>query len=904
MKVVDLTCEYDVNPLGIDAAQPRFSWKLESAERAQAQSAYQILVASSPEKLAADEGDKWDSGRVESDRSVNVPYEGGSLASAEQCCWKVKVWPALSGVEGDKDGAETGWSEPATFEMGLLDAGDWGGVWIAAATEISGPLFRKEFAADKQVTRARITICGLGWHELRLNGEKVGDRLLDPAPTWYDNVFPFKLGSRALYVTHDVTDLLASGANAVGVMLGHGWYSSDDGHPAGRQPFAHHPILRLQMNIEFADGETMSIATDESWTTSAGPITANEIVVGEQYDAQLEQPGWDAAGFDDSAWAPAVAVDAPSGKLVAQPLEPARVTHRFPATRMMKSANGGTIFDFGQYVSGWTELRVEGPKGTTVTLEHAGRVNYESSSLDTRNATMAWDGVLQTDSYTLKGEGVEVWHPRFTVHGFRYVEVRGYPGEPALDAVVSCAVNSDIETSGRFECSNDLLNRIHHNICWTFRGSFQGIPQDAAERPERVAWLGDPGFVAEDYMLNFRDVRFWEKWLDDMRDSQKEDGSLPFISPPNWGEGSYSEWPCWECAYALFVWHCYRYHDDVPMLADHYDAVKKQVDCFHARATDGILPEPLGDHMEPSGEGTSIFAPRLTPADLTGTAYHYFTTWIVAQAAQVLGHEADAKTYAARAEDIKAAFNKKFFDPETDLYAEGSQTSQALALYLDLVPEGHEETVTDKLVEDILEKRHGHLMTGIIGTDALAQALPKCGRADVMAGLAMATTFPSWGYGALLGQTTISEDFECSPRHSVSMKMFGSVEKYFYRDVAGINLASPGYRTVVVRPRVVGDLTSAKASIESGRGLIAVEWEKGEGAFTMTVTVPPNATAEVHVPKLGLSGVSVTEGSTPVWQDGSFVGGVDGISGGTETDDAVSLDIGSGTYAFELTGQA
>ena len=889
-----LKCEYAANPIGIDAARPRLSWLVEADRRGAAQSAYQILVASSREKLDADDGDKWDSGKVASDRSANVAYDGTALASAEQCCWKVKVW--------DQDGAESGWSEPATFEMGLLDPGDWAGKWISGGADVVGPLLRKEIAIEKEVKRARIHICGIGWHELRLNGEKVGDHEMDPAPTWYHNIFSFKLGSRVLYVTHDVTDLLTSGANAVGVMLGNGWYSSNDGNPTTRTPFAPRPILLVQMNIEFADGETMSVATDESWQTAAGPITANCLSEGEHYDARLEQPGWDAPGFDASAWTPATVVEAPSGKLVAQPVEPARITHRFPATRKMKSAAGSYIFDFGQYVSGWVELRVSGPAGTKVSMQHAGRVNYELNALDTRN-NMTFGNAIQTDSYTLKGEGTEVWHPRFTVHGFRYVEVIDYPGEPDLDAVVSCAVNSDIATSGQFECSNDILNKVHHNICWTFRGSYQGIPQDAADRAERVAWLGDPGFVAEDYMLNFNDVRFWEKWLDDIRDSQKEDGSVPFISPPNWNEGSYSEWPCWECAYALFVWHCYRYHDDVPILIDHYDALKKQADCFHARATDGLIPELLGDHMEPSGEGGSNFAPKLTPAVLTGTAYFYFTTWITAQVAKILRHDDDATEYAARAEVIKAAYNEKFFNPETDRYADGSQTSQALSLYLDLVPEGHEDGVVQQLALEI-EKYHGHLMTGIIGTDALAQALPRYGRSDLMYTMAASTSFPSWGYGVVIGQTTISEDFECSSRHSVSMKMFGSVEKYFYRDVAGIALASPGYRTIVMRPRVVGDLTSAKASIESVRGPIAVEWERGERSFSMKVTVPANATAEIHVPKLGLSDVAVSESGTPLWKSGAIVESISGITDGAESDDCIVLNVGSGSYAFELTGQA
>ena len=891
----EMTCEYAANPLGIDQTAPRFSWVLQSGRRGQMQTAYQVLVASSPEKLADDIGDKWDGGRVESDTSVNVAYEGGELASGEKCWWKARIW--------DADGDVSPWSEPATFEMGLLSETDWQGKWIAAGADISAPLFRKEISLDGQVKRARIYVCGLGYYELYVNGRKVGDHVMDPAPTYYDNYLGLEVKSRVLYVTYDVTGMLKSGANAVGVMLGHGWYSSDDGNPPGRKPFADRPILLLQMNVELADGRAITISTDESWKASAGPVTANDIAAGEHYDAQLEQPGWDTAGFDDSAWAPAGGAKAPSGRLAAQSVEPIKVTQTFEPRRILKSGDDSWIFDIGQYISGRVELRVSGPAGAKVTLCHAGRVNYETNSLDTRNNRF-WSTALQTDSYILKGEGTEVWRPRFTVHGFRYVEVTGYPGEPALDAVVGQAVNSAVETCGSFECSNPLLNQIHHNVCWTFRGSFQGIPQDAADRAERVGWLGDPGFVAEDYLYNFHAVRFWSKWLDDIADSQKPDGEVPYICPTNWGDGSYKHWPCWQCAYALFAWHLYYYYGDECVLARHYEGLKKQVEYFRKAAEGLILAEPLGDHMEPRGDGTSCFAPAHTPADLCGTAYFQFTTWILAQAAEILGQRADEKEYSALGRRITNAFNEKFFNWETNQYAEGSQTSNALALYLNLVPSGREQAVMDNLVDDITNKHGGRLSTGIIGTDALEQALPARGRADVMYGIATQTAFPSWGYGVVNGQTTISEDFECSPRRSVSMKMLGSVEKFFYKDVAGISPAAPAWRRITVRPQTVGDLTWAKASIKSVRGLVAVDWKKGDDSLTMRVIVPPNATAEINVPKLDLENVSITENGSPLWREGEFVEGVEGISGGRENDDWVTFDAGSGEYVFEVVGRA
>lgn len=902
LKPLTLTCEYATNPLGIDAERPRFSWIPETEQRAQTQSAYQVRVASSREQLDADEGDKWDSGKIPSDRSVNIVYEGVALSSREVCCWKVRLWDGQD-VQGE-------WSEVATFEMGLLAQSDpsspkgyaaagWHGKWIAGSPEVSAPLLRKGFTLNTAVTRARAYVAGIGYHELSVNGQKASDYVMSPAASYYDNILPYDLDSRVLYLTYDITDLLQESDNTIGVLLGHGWYSSDDGNPSGRTPFADRPALLLQVDIELDDGSSLNVGSDGSWRVSASGITANDIAAGEAYDARLEKPGWDKPGFDESDWAAASEIKAPSGQLVSQSVEPTKITQRLKPTRMLKSTDG-YIFDMGQYISGWTELRVEGPKGTKIALRHAGRVNYETTSLDSRN-NRSFHNAASADTYILKGEGMEVWHPKFTIHGFRYVEVIGYPGEPTLESVVGCAVNSDVPVSGTFKCSNDLLNRIHRNVCSTFLGSFQGIPQDAADRAERVAWLGDPGFVAEDYMVNFADVRFWSKWLDDIADSQKPDGHIPYIAPPNWGEDSYSsDWPCWECSYSLFAWFVYQYYDDTRVLERHYGGIKKQVERFGGLAKEHILDEPLGDHMEPRwGEPTSSFVPTRTPKALCGTAYYQRCVWILAQAAAILGHEGDRAKYAALAATIRDAFNATFFDAETNQYAEGSQTSNALPLQLDLVPQGHEQAVLANLVDRIQNKWNGHLATGIIGTDALEQVLPRYGRADVMYGIATKTTFPSWGYGVMLGQTTISEDFECSDRRSVSMKMLGSVEKFFYKDVAGIGLKKPGYRTFQIRPAVIDDLTSASATMDTVRGRIEVEWERAAGSFTLCTAVPTNTRATVSVPVAGMENATITEGGMCVWSNGAFAAGVDGITAGIPDGDYTTFNVGSGRYTFK-----
>lgn len=894
-----LRCEYTKNPLGLDTKQPRFSWTLTSLQRGQMQTAYQILVASSLEKLTMERGDKWDSGKLDSDQSVNVVYQGKALASGERCWWEVRVW--------DKDGKASIFSEPATFEMGLLKQSDWQGQWIEAAQHISAPLFRRDFTISGDIKRARAYISGLGWNEFYINGEKVSNHVLDPATTYYNNDQPFELDSRVLYATHDVTGYLHKGQNAMGVILGNGWYSNDYGDLGefiiGRQSFGDRPILLIKMDIEYTDGRVESIVTDDNWRVSNGPITANEICLGEDYDARLEKVGWDSPGYNDYKWNKAVVADPPSGKLVSQIMPAVMVMKTLKPVKITQPTEGVYIYDFGQHFSGWTRLRVEGPRGTKVTIRHAGLL-YDDGRIDTRNQR---EEAKQTDTYILKGEGTEEWEPRFTLHGFRYAEITGFPGTPTLINLEGRFAYNGVETSGSFECSNNLLNQIHSNVCWTFMSSLQGIPQDAAERPERVAWLGDTGFVLEDYLYNFSTVLFWTKWLDDIKDSQKHNGDIPVVSPPNW-RNNYKMWPDWKSTYPLVVWYLYQYYSDERVLATHYEGIAKLVEFLGTKADNYVINEGLGDHMEPDrAAGYCNFAPTRTPAKVTSTGFYFFDTWILAQSAKVLGNTEDYKRYSALADNIRKAFNETFLNNETNQYATGSQTANAMSLHLGLVPKERQEAVLKNLVDDITIKNEGHLSTGIIGTNALVQALGDLGRADVMYEIATKTTFPSWGYTISKGATTIWESFELNSQKpyvtSVNMKMFGTIDKFFYKDLAGIGLGDIGFKEITIRPCIVGDLTYAKASLKTVRGLIAVDWKRADRSVEMKVTLPPNSLGKVSVPKLQMENVTITESGNTVWKDGLYVGGVVGITGGCETEDYITFDVGSGFYLFQLSGQ-
>jgi alpha-L-rhamnosidase len=924
----ELKTEYLVEPLGIETPHPRFSWLLDSSARGQMESAYQILVASSMDRLAADRADKWDSGKIVSNESVGVPYQGTVLTSGERCYWKVRVW--------DARGNASAYSSASLFEMGLLRNNDWEGKWIGAKEGISSPLLRKEFALDRPIARARVYISGLGYYELHINGKKVGDHVLDPGTTYYNNDQPFELGSRVLYVTYDVTAYLKTGLDAVGVVLGNGWYSAEADippSPSFRDPYGDRPALILQLNIEFTDGGSASIVTDNRWKSSGGAILYNDYDNGETYDARLEKPGWEMPGYNDSGWDNAVLVQPPGGALTAQMMPPTKVMKTVQPVRILKPKNGVYVYDMGQNFTGWTKLHLSGPRGTKVTLRYGMRI-YKDNTLDARSnlyncpssKQLYLEGIgrregwhhcaRQTDTYILKGDGNEVWEPRFTLHGFRYVEVAGFPGTPKPDSLEGRVVRSAVETSGTFTCSNRLINQIHHNVCWSFMGSFQSIPQPVSDRSERVAWLGNPGFAAEDIIYNYDTASFWTKWLNDIKDSQQASGDVPFVSPIHWRhpvpsrlgpQGStfnvYDPLPSWQSTYPLIAWYVYQYYGDERVLKDHYYGLKRLVDFLSTKADGYILSFGLGDYMEPQTESRySSETPKHTPVSLPETAYYYYDAWILSQVAGIVGKADDAKCYSGLARNIKAAFNKMFFNEATNQYATGSQTSNALPLYLGMVPQEREKAVAKNLVDEIMTKHKGHFSTGVIGLNALEQALREYGWAEVMYKIATQKTWPSWGYMVEHGATTLWEDWEGDGKREFSLDCYllGEIEKFFYKDLAGVSPAKPGYSRITIKPQVVGDLSTASASLKTVRGTVAVKWQKSDSTFELIASVPGNAEADVSIPKLGLDNIAISEGVRPVWKNHSYVPGVEGVSSGAEGQGWITFQVGSGTYDFKF----
>jgi len=889
-------------PLGVDSRHPRLRWKLDSTQRGQLQTAYQVQVASSSERLRAGKPDKWDSGKVLSDNSIEVRYAGEELFSSEKLYWRVRVW--------GRQNQPSDYSEIAPFDMGLLDASDWGGEWIQSDSGVSAPIFRREIAIPQRVRSARAYVSGLGWYEMYINGNKVGDRVLDPASTYYNNDQPFELNSRVLYATFDVTNYLKRGQNSIGIMLGNGWFSSDPTGAASRipnlpVPYGDRPRFIIQINIELNNGQIVRVFSDRSWRTSSSAITSNDIVDGEVYDARLEVPGWNAPGFDDSGWPLATVAPRPNGALRSQLLPAESVIETLPAVKVITPRepeffDAARIFDFGQNFTGWVRLHVSGSRGARIVLRYGTKLFHEDDTLDNRSNTPPLGVAWQTDTYVLKGTGIEVWEPRFTLHGFRFVEIVPSDGDDVkVQKVEGRVVQSSLKTTGSFSSSNELLNRIHSNIKWTFMSSLHGMPQDAAERLERVAWLGDAGFVAEDFLYNFDMLGFWEKWLDDIQDSQKASGDISVVSPLHWRFG-YLMWPCWKSTYPEIVWLLYEHYGSKSALEKHYGSLKRLLSFIRTAATDNIIEVGLGDHMEPQTNGTSSHDSLRTPQSLTSTAYYYYDIVLLERMARVLGYSDDAEFYGQWALEVKASFNRRFLNHSDSQYAGGSQASNSLALYLNLVPDDSVSAVLANLVEDIKAKSNYHVSTGIIGSNSIVQVLPKFGQSSLMYLLANQTSYPSLGYQVKLGATTICETYECSPWTSQNMKMFGSLDKFFYRNLAGIQLDSAAYQSVMIRPEPMGDLLSVSASLDTVRGAVSVDWRRSATSFDIRVLIPAGMRAVVLLPTRQFRSPQVTEGNRFVWKSGTYVGGVEGVVSAQLRSDLVEVRVGSGHFHFRV----
>ena len=864
ISVGNLSCEYLQNPLGIDVIQPRLSWKLISNDSGQKQTAWQILVSASRENLDQNIGEVWDSGRIESDQSNQVYYNGQTLAPRNRLFWKVRVW--------DKDSKVSAWSDPAYWEMGLT-AAEWQAKWIGdgrARPVVRGndpaPYFRKEFKLTKAVKQGRVYISGLGYYELYINGKKVGDHVLSPNHTNYDRrqgdvsggSSARKMMTRVLYETYDVTDFLHMGDNVVAVCLGNGWYFQND--RAENDPYSYDlPKLIAQLEIELSNGTRRFILSDESWKTASGPLLHNGVHDGEIYDARQEITGWNQAGFDDSNWLPAKVVRAPDGPLMAQMSPPDRMVRTIRPRSVSIPEKGTYRFDMGELISGWVRLKVDGPSGTEINLKF----------IEQNGITFG-----QHDTYILKGNGPEIWEPRFTWHAFRYVEVSGTSFPLTLENLEGRVVNTDVAADGFFESANPLFNLIWQNFRRTQYGNMHGgVPSDCPHR-ERRGYTGD-GQIAAQAAIYTLDMRaFYTKWINDMKDGQDQNsGHVPNTVPYQDGGGG----TAWGSAYVIVPWYMYLYYGDHHILAGHYDGMKKWIGYLENQVNaDGIVNETmLGEWVPPQ--------PTEIPPSFVSTAYYYFNLDLMSRIAAVLGKKTDAVTFREQGERIKQAFNRVYFNADSKTYSIGRQGANVFALGFDLVPAAHIEAVFANLVQNIEVASKGHFDTGMMATPLLLDVLTRYGRADLAYTVMNQRDFPSFGYAIDRGATTLWETWQGTESHS--HPMFGSVCQWFFQALGGINADpdQPGFKHIMIRPSVIGGLKFVRTEYESGYGKIKSAWQMENEDLTITIEIPVNCTATVEIPAYRSEDVSV-RGAPVIFS---------GINGQTAV-----YQVASGKYIF------
>ena len=893
VNITNLRYEHKSNPLGVDIEEPRFSWVLESNQRGVKQTAYQIFVASSLKNLDENRSDVWDSKKIVSDRSIQMYYEGNPLTSNRKYYWKVKVW--------DQDG-QSHISETAFWTTGLFNESDWKAKWIGLDEavgdddpdrphrKLSARMLRHEFDVEKKIKSATVFISGLGLFELYLNGEKIGDQVLSPGLTEYNK--------RGFYMTFDVTENLQSNKNAIGVILGNGRYFAPRSNEPTETRTYGFPKVICQLEVQYEDGTTGTIISDESWKlTTNGPIVKNNEYDGEYYDARMELDGWTKIDFDDAKWRYAALVDKPGEKLVAQPNEPIKIMEELTPVTVNEIKPGVFIFDMGQNMVGWVELFVKGNRGDKVILRFAETLN-DNGSLFLDNIRSA----EVTDTYILKGGEDERWEPKFTYHGFRYVEMVGYPGEPTLSSIKGKVVYDAVEVTGSFACSNPLINSIYQNAYWGIRGNYRSIPTDCPQRDERQGWLGDRSAECTGESFIFDISKLYNKWITDMKDAQRESGSLPDVAPSYWP--IYSDNTTWPGTYLFASDMLYNQYGDLKTIETHYPYMQKWIEYMSQFLKDGIMPrDTYGDWCVPPEDIKLIHTNdplRTTSSEYIGTAYFYYELKLMAKFAKLLGKENDAAAYSRTTDEMKAAFNNKFLDKKSIQYNNNSHTANILALAFNLVPSEYKDRIVKNLLQKILGESESHVGNGLIGGQWLMRTLTYNGHADVAYTLASQSTYPSWGYMVDQGATTIWELWngdhgDPGMNSGNHVMLLGDLIIWFYENLAGIkaDTENPAFKHIIMKPQVLGDLTYVTASYNSIHGEIKSGWKVEDGKFQWDVTIPANTTATVYVPTLQKEDVKEGNKLASNSNNVSFIGW---------DNTCAVFEIESGEYSFSSHG--
>jgi alpha-L-rhamnosidase len=885
-----LRCEMLVNPQGIDATQPRLSWQLSSSGRNIRQAAYEVLVASSVAKLAANQGDLWTSGKVNSSESIMVRYQGKALKSGTACFWKVKVYT---------NNGDSNWSQPARWSMGLLLPADWKAKWIgwekgfawdsvSKFSRLSARYYRKEFSAANQVKRATAYISGLGHYELYVNGAHIGDQVLAEMPTDYNK--------SVQYSTYDVTTNVKAGKNAIAAVLGNGRYFTmrPKYKPKKVKEFGF-PKLLLQLDIEYQDGHHQLVVSDQTWRMTAdGPINSNNEYDGEEYDARKELTGWNKAGYQDTKWFKPELTPIPTGTLVAQMSEPIKVMQTLKPKKISELKPGTWIMDMGQNMTGWVKIKVKGKRGDKVTLRFAETLQKDGSLYvaNLRDAKV-------TDVYTLKGGTEETWHPVFVFHGFRYVEVSGYPGKPTETNFTAEVVYDALATTGSFETSSDVINQVYQNTWWGVAGNYKGMPIDCPQRNERMPWLGDraTGSLGESFI--FDNEKLYAKWLNDIEESQTPEGAIPDVAPAYWNY--YSDNMTWPGTYILIADMLYKQYGNVRPIEVHYASMKKWLTYMRTKYMKDyiVTKDKYGDWCVPPESLELIHAKdssRTTDGQLIATAYYHRMLFLMKRFAKLLNKEQDAQEFSALSLKIADAFNAKFYNAQTQQYDNGTVTANLLPLYFDITPVANRKGVFNNIVQRVLTTDNGHIGTGVIGTQWLMRCLTEYGRPDLSYRLATNKDYPSWGYMAERGATTIWELWNGdtanpSMNSGNHVMLLGDLIVWYYQNLAAIKagINQPGFKQIIMKPTLVDGLKYVTASYQTPYGLVKSAWKKGSN-FSWEISIPANSTALISVPAKSVEEVTESGKKASTAEGLKFVK----MDGGMAV-----FEAGSGNYSFK-----
>lgn len=852
-----MLCEYAENPINIDLEHPRFSWVVSASERGQYQSAFQIYVANN--KNDFEDESLWDSGKIISDVTMHISYDGKPLKSNTLYYWKVRVW------NGESEEFE---SQVSTFSTALLSENDWKAKWIGANSapepkpkkgfimdenEEAGRadtvhhkgrsvLLRSEFELDRPIESAKLYITGLGFYEAHINGQKVGDFVLATAKTPYHK--------HILYDTYDVTDQLKEGGNAIGVHLGNGWYDPyKNWWKEYRMQWFGYKKALAQLHITYQDGSEAIVKSDENWKTTRGPVLFNCVYDGEFYDANEEIQNWSLPGFDDSDWSNVVLMDNPEAQLFSHIMPANQIDEIRKPIKISEPKLGMKVYDLGQNFTGWVKLRMKGKKGDTLKIRFSEEL-YEDGTL---NYTCN-ERAKATIEYVLMGGESETYEPKFTYFGFQFVEITSSDELPEIIDLEGCVIYSANPTIGEFTCSDELINKMHHATVWSQKSNMLSYPMDCPQRDERLGWMGDAQVTAEEAMFNFDMALFYKNWFRGIRANQDDEtGDIPIISPRPYIK---DEGVGWSSTYITMVWNNYQYYGDRQILAENYEAMKRYVDYLGQISTDYIVPEGwIGDW------GSAVKGWEEGQPVSVSTAFYFYTTTILQRAANILDKAEDEKGFAELAVGIKNAYNAHYFDAETHDYNDGSQMANAFPLYLGLVEQENKEAVLGNIIHDIEELNDTHLTTGVLGTKYLMDALSLSDRSDVAWSLATQTTYPSWAE-MMKRFNTMCEFWTLKQSHN--HVMMGSIDAWFYKNLSGIQLIDekPAFKQFIVKPYLAEGLDHASASTNTFRGKVSSAWVKSDDGFSLNVEVPFNCSAKVYIP--ASEGSKISESGKPM----------------------------------------